>query len=297
MAELISFTMEDSYPKISIVTPSFNQGQYLEDTIQSVVSQGYPNLEYIIIDGGSTDNSLDIIRKYESSLAWWVSEKDEGLYDALNKGLSRSTGDIMAWLNSDDMYHRRSLFAVAEMFRAFPDVSWIMGNNTFYNENGNVFAFDGEPNEQRWSRRKMFFNRGKFIQQESVFWRRGLWEQSGAFIDTKYSLAADFELWMRFLRHEQLYSSAFMLGGFRFRRENQKSNQQREDYLREVEAIINREKKESDNSRDIMWCRLLLLLVRLVPFAKLRERLKSKVFKLPRKIIFNLHKGFVFSKR
>jgi glycosyltransferase involved in cell wall biosynthesis len=91
-------------PKISIITPSFNQAQFLDATVQSILSQNYPNLEYIIIDGGSTDGSLEIIKKYEKHLHFWCSEPDAGQYDAINKGFAHSTGEIMAWLNSDDMY-------------------------------------------------------------------------------------------------------------------------------------------------------------------------------------------------
>ncbi len=97
--------MNNTYPKISIVTPSYNQGQYLEQTILSVIGQNYPNLEYIIIDGGSTDNSIEIIKKYERYLAYWVSEKDKGHYHAVQKGFDKSTGEIMSWLNSDDILH------------------------------------------------------------------------------------------------------------------------------------------------------------------------------------------------
>lgn len=105
-----------NYPRITIITPSFNQGQYLEETIQSVIGQGYPNLEYFVVDGGSTDNSADIIRKYASSITWWVSEKDKGQTDAINKGLARATGDIINWINSDDMLAPGSLQHIAEKF-------------------------------------------------------------------------------------------------------------------------------------------------------------------------------------
>jgi glycosyltransferase involved in cell wall biosynthesis len=95
--------IRDYYPKITIVTPSFNQGEFLEETIQSVLNQGYPNLEYIIIDGGSTDKSVDIISKYSKELSYWVSEKDNGQSEAINKGFRKATGEIVTWLNSDDL--------------------------------------------------------------------------------------------------------------------------------------------------------------------------------------------------
>jgi glycosyltransferase involved in cell wall biosynthesis len=108
------------YPKISIVTPSYNQGKYLEETILSVIKQNYPNLEYIIIDGGSTDNSVEIIKKYEKYLTYWVSEKDNGQSDAINKGLKRCTGEIFNWLNSDDYLEPNALFKIAEAYKKNP---------------------------------------------------------------------------------------------------------------------------------------------------------------------------------
>ncbi len=113
------------WPRISIVTPSYNQGQFIEDTIQSILIQEYPDLEFIIIDGGSTDNSVEIIKKYENNLTFWVSESDGGQYDAINRGFSKTTGEIMAWLNSDDKYTPWTFSVVGDIFRTHPEVEWV----------------------------------------------------------------------------------------------------------------------------------------------------------------------------
>src|SRR6266850_561949 len=121
-------------PKISIVTPSFNQGRFLEETILSVLNQGYPNLEYILIDGGSSDQSLEVIRRYEEHLAYWISEKDRGQVDAINKGLNRSSGDIFAFINSDDVYLPGTFAAVAEYFEADSRREWVCGDTIMFGE-------------------------------------------------------------------------------------------------------------------------------------------------------------------
>lgn len=282
--------MNMSLPKITVVTPSFNQAKYLESTILSVLGQGYPNLEYIVIDGGSTDGSADIIRKYEQQLTYWVSEPDNGLYHALHKGFERSSGEIMAWLNADDMYHAKSLFTVAELFNRFGDVRWIMGANTFFDEAGRPFLYDDLPYGQRWSRLRLQLSDGGFIQQESVFWRRTLWDQAGGFIDQNLALAADFELWLRFFKYERLYSTSFMLGGFRFRTENQKSYNQRDQYLGEVKQLL---AKENSNTGKLTLCRLMLVLIKVIPKRKWRNRLLVKLLNLPPGIVFDRHAGMV----
>jgi len=209
-------------PKISIVSPSYNQGIFLEETMLSILNQGYPNLEYIVIDGGSSDGSLDIIKKHENRLAYWVSEQDDGQYHAINKGFGHATGEIMAWLNSDDIYFPWTLQCVGEIFAQCPEVEWI---TTCYpmalDERGfavnccNIDAFLKES-----------FFKGEFlpgfdwyahgwIQQESTFWRRSLWENSGAFLNDTLQLAGDFELWCRFFQHANLYGVKLPLAGFR----------------------------------------------------------------------------------
>jgi carbamoyltransferase len=121
-------------PKISIVTPSFNQGQFLEATIRSVLDQNYPNLEYMVIDGGSTDQSIDIIRKYQHRLTYWESEKDRGQVHAINKGIAHATGDIVAFINSDDLYKPGAFAAVVKYFDEHPGAEWVCGDTEMFGE-------------------------------------------------------------------------------------------------------------------------------------------------------------------
>ncbi|HYK77715.1 MAG TPA: glycosyltransferase family 2 protein [Daejeonella sp.] len=280
-----------NYPKISIVTPSFNQGQYLEEAMLSVISQGYPNLEYIVIDGGSADNSVEIIKKYEQYLAYWVSEKDAGMYHAVQKGFERSNGEIMAWINSDDKYHQKSLFSLAALFEHYPNIHWLMGKNTFYTEDGLTFVADWDKKNELWSKWRLY-NFDGFIQQESVFWRRSLWEKAGAYIDPQWYLAADLELWARFFRYETLYSTNFILSGFRFRNENQKSKDYRQQYMEQAHAILKREKELNGDGPYLLYCLLMKYLSKLMP-GKYKKRLLYKTLKFPQKIDFMPDEGFL----
>lgn len=201
-----------SWPKISLVTPIFNSARYLEAAIRSVISQGYPNLEYIIVDGGSTDGSLAIISKYASQLHAWISEPDRGMYDALNKGFARSTGEIMGWISATDMLHAGSLFAVGSVFQTFPEVEWITGRPTGFNDEGMPVEI---LNLRRWSRIPFLAGANRYIQQESTLWRRSLWERAGGRMDDSRRNGNDFELWVRFFRYAKLYSVDALIGGFR----------------------------------------------------------------------------------
>src|SRR5690349_20315753 len=163
-----------SLPRISIVTPSYNQGQYLEQTIRSVLEQGYPNLQYIICDGGSTDGSVEIIKKYEKHLAWWCSEKDRGQSHAINKGFQHATGDVYAYLNSDDYYLPGALNRVAEAWQA--GGRFIVGWSQYLEPHGDFRPYPvqqhGEPSD--WLIKNP-------IPQQSSFWSAQLFKQLGPF--------------------------------------------------------------------------------------------------------------------
>lgn len=218
---------------ISIVTPSFNQGDYIEETIRSVLDQGYKNLEYIVIDGGSTDKTKDVLEKYSARLHYIQSQPDGGHGNALNQGFSRSTGEVMGWLNSDDKYYPWTLATVSQIFERFPQVHWIVGLNSWFNKDGAAIKVERHP-------KNVFdFLLGDFawIQQESVFWRRGLWERAGARINEDFKLMVDGELWSRFFLYEQLYSVDCLLGGYRSHGENRASLHYERCLLEMEEAI------------------------------------------------------------
>jgi glycosyltransferase involved in cell wall biosynthesis len=220
-------------PKISIVTPSFNQEQFIEETIKSVVEQNYPNLEYVIIDGGSTDSSVDIIKKYEKHLHYWISEKDAGHGHALNKGFAQTSGEIMAWINSDDKYTPWSFQVVSEIFLNFPHVMWIVGFTSAWNSAGAMTT------ASRCPKNIYDFLTGNYawIQQESVFWRRELWEKSGGYINQEYKFMVDGELWTRFFLHAELYSVDCIISGYRVHSHN-RALQNYSECMKEIEHAI-----------------------------------------------------------
>lgn len=203
-----------STPLISIVTPSYNQAEFLEETILSVINQNYPNLEYIVIDGGSTDGSVDIIKKYAHHFTYWISEPDRGHADALNKGFAKATGEIMAWINSDDKYFPWTFNTIAEIYTEHPDILWTTGLHSNFNRKGVLMA--GTSNVR--ADYKNIYNyifRQLHIQQESVFWRRSLWLLSGAYIDEQVHLMVDTELWCRFFLQTELWHIDQVIGGYR----------------------------------------------------------------------------------
>ncbi|MEZ4858034.1 MAG: glycosyltransferase family 2 protein [Flavobacteriaceae bacterium] len=228
--------MQQQYPKISVITPNYNQGAFLEQTLRSVLDQRYPNLEYIVIDGGSTDDSVTIIKEYQDRLQYWISEKDNGMYHALNKGFQKATGEIMCWINSDDVLCEGSLQFVAEIFTRHQEISWVQGYPSVIDEKGELLFQRDPVGTKAYFYRYQYRKDFSFIQQESTFWRRSLWEQAGEKLDTSFKLAADFELWLRFFTFQTLYCSKRQLAAFR-KREGQVSENTKK-YIEEADRAV-----------------------------------------------------------
>jgi len=244
-------------PKISLVTPNHNYAHFLAATVSSVLDQRYPNLEYIVLDDGSTDNSMEILESFRSRLARCETAPNQGQYRTLTRGLTNSTGEIMGWLNSDDMHLPWTLRAVADIFRTFPDVDWIsslqLGHwdwpgyclGFFLNRGFAREAFlDGRylPTQARIEAGAPSAAR-EFIQQESTFWRRRLWERAGGYVSSDFESAGDFELWARFYRHAELVGVNIPLAGFRHQREQQTTQMER--YAKPCVAALEKYREES----------------------------------------------------
>jgi glycosyltransferase involved in cell wall biosynthesis len=186
-----------AWPRITVVTPSYNQGQFIEETIRSVLLQGYPNLEYFIIDGGSTDNTVEIIRKYEKHISYWVTEKDRGQCHAINKGFARATGDICAWLCSDDVYAPGALHRVAENLGS-KNLSMVVGASIITNGPNTL---EGTLDRRQPSFADMAYN-VKTFPQPSTFWTHDLWDAVGHLREDLY-FVMDYDLWLRMVPRAQ----------------------------------------------------------------------------------------------
>ena len=191
--------MKPYLPLVSIVTPSFNQARYLEAAIQSVLSQNYPRLEYIIMDGGSTDGSVEIIKRYESKLAWWVSEKDQGQTDAINKGFAHAKGNFLAWINSDDTYEPNAILSAVKFLQQHPEVGLVYGDANYINEDGRVIGRFPAAQTDLIRLRRGYVH----IPQQAAFFRADLWRAVEP-LDPSFYFAMDYDLWVRLAARSQV---------------------------------------------------------------------------------------------
>ncbi len=188
-----------SSPLVSIITPSYNQGRFLETTIRSVLEQDYPNIEYIIVDGGSKDNSVEVIRKYQDRLTWWVSEKDKGHADALNKGFSHARGEILAWLNSDDIYFPGAVSEAVAFLCEHAQTGMVYGDAVLIDDTGKAIG--------RFASKQTDYHRllrgTVHIPQATTFIRASLWRRVGP-LDLSLFFSFDYDLWVRLAKVSEL---------------------------------------------------------------------------------------------
>lgn len=234
------------WPRVTIVTPSFNQGQFLEETIRSVLLQGYPNLEYIVIDGGSTDNSVDIIRKYESCLSFWVSEPDEGQADAINKGFAKSTGEFLGWINSDDYLYPGVIKRVVEVFQANSRVEMIYGDvDCGWPEKNKLHRLFGEQIEFSEMLRTVRVP----IPQQGSLWRRSVIDRVGN-LDSGWQVVLDQEFFTRVAEKCQILYLPMVMGFFRLH-ENSKSISQNRQWIKELPKMYHEFFERDELQEDI----------------------------------------------
>jgi glycosyltransferase involved in cell wall biosynthesis len=227
--------MGDTLPSVSIVTPSFQQARFIDATIRSVLDQNYPRLEYLVVDGGSTDGTLEILRQYEPRLKW-ISEADKGQADAINKGFARTNGEIIAWLNSDDTYAPGAIQTVAEYFAAHPEVGVVYGNADFIDPSG---AFIGAcQNIEPFSRHRLL-HYSDFLVQPAVFFRRELFQSVGG-LDASLCWALDYDLWLKFAeRNAQFAFLRRVLANYRWL-DSSKTGAGGRKRIEEVRAVVQR---------------------------------------------------------
>lgn len=205
----------EKLPRITVITPSYNQGDFIEQTIQSILSQGYPDLEYLVFDGGSTDQTVDILKKYGHKF-FWVSEKDRGQSDALNKGLRMATGEVMCFLNSDDLYEPGALLKVGSFFARHPEAAWLTGKCRTVNQQGQEIRRPITLYKNFWLAVKSYkvLQILDYVSQPATFWRRCVIEKVG-FFDENLRYAMDYDYSLRVGRYFKLYVLPDYLASFR----------------------------------------------------------------------------------
>jgi glycosyltransferase involved in cell wall biosynthesis len=223
------------WPRISIVTPSYNQGEFIEETIRSILLQGYPDLEYVIVDGGSDDESVELIKKYEPWLTHWVSHSDRGQSHALNKGFDKCSGAVLGWLNSDDVLNESALQIVGAHFAQLPESMVFAGRSEIKCSDGSktLWSVDALPTTFD---ELCNYAKGKFLPQPSVFFRRTAFDEVGG-ISEDFHYAMDLDLWLKIATKHPIDTTAHLLSWIRWHTDA-KTNRNTLAVLKEVETIL-----------------------------------------------------------
>lgn len=256
---------QEKLPKISIITPSYNQGEYIEKTIQSVLSQNYPNLEYIVIDGGSNDKTVNILEKYKDKISY-VSEKDEGQQYAINKGLKKSTGEIIAYLNSDDQYLPDALLHVADFFTKNKDINWVAGRCKIIDQNGKEIRNLITLWKDFWLKSAFLTNRQmlillilNYICQPAVFWKKKLIKEIG-FFDEKLDYSMDYDYWLKIMSRFRMGFIDSELSFFRI----QKQSKTVKTFINQIEEGYKVVRRQTDSKSILFFHKFHDLLIRVI---------------------------------
>lgn len=227
------------YLKISIVTPSFNQGCFIKQTIDSILNQNYPNLEYIVMDGGSNDGTVDILKSYGNRIIW-KSEKDKGQSDAINKGMTMATGEILGYINSDDLYTGNCFFKINDFFLTNPKIRWAYGKCRIIDEHNREVRKLITAYKNFWMRRYSYNKllSINFINQPATFWRREIMEEFGLFNENEH-LVMDYEYWLRIGKDFSPGIIESYLAEFRMYSQSKSSQQFRKQFLDEIRLARN----------------------------------------------------------
>lgn len=253
-----------NHPKISIITPSYNQGKFIKETIESVLSQNYPNLEYWIIDGGSKDETLRILKSYGNKIRW-ISEKDKGQVYAINKGLRKVNGDIISYLNSDDLYLPNTLNTVAEYFLSNPQAKWISGDYFIIDEKGKKIQ-SYIASYKNYLRKKPTFERlciANYIVQPSTFFHREIVKEIG-FFDESLRYCMDFDYWMRIIRKYPLPVLKNHFSLFRIHRKSKGGSQYEKQFQEEHKIVKKYTKKPLLRFLHVLHALIIVLTYKLI---------------------------------
>ena len=237
--------------KISIVTPCYNSIKTIRQTFDSILLQSFVDYEYIVVDGASTDGTIELIKEYELKFKGrmrWISEPDNGIYEAIQKGFAMASGDILAWIGSDDVYMPNAFKHVYDIFERYPQVQWLTGETLYILDDGTLCEACHGKN---WKYQDFCMKKAFTVQQEATFWRHSLWKiNQNAFGNLRY--AGDYALWMNFSRTANLYPIPILIAAFHIR-EGQTSTVHKKDYMTEVESICRKELKSVPFFLRITW--------------------------------------------